>query len=287
MSESGVRAQIGLMVEGQMGLNWTRWRRVLEAAERAGYQCVFRSDHFTNAEPPDLDSLELFTSLTFAATHTSRVEFGSLVAPVTFRHPTMTLRQAAAIDDLSNGRLVLGLGAGWQAREHAHYGIPFGTFTSRFRTFTDALEISRRLLDDDAPVTFSGDVISVKDAVLLPRPKRRLPILIGGNGLNRSVPLAARYADEWNGVFIDVDAYRVRNRRLDELLQANGREPASVKRSYMGPFGNFQGNEGADRLDAYIEAGCQRFMLQFYDYDDLEPIERWAQDYLGRFHRAA
>ena len=79
-------------------------------------------------------------------------------------------------------------------------------------------------------------------------------------------------------------------RSLDEwceLLEANGRDPASVKRSFMGPFANFQGNEGADRLDAYIEAGCQRFMLQFYDYDNLEPIERWAQDYLPRFHAPA
>lgn len=279
-----MRAQIGLMVEGQMGLNWTRWRRVLDMAERAGYQCVFRSDHFTNAEAPDLDSLELFTSLTFAATHTTRIEFGSLVAPVTFRHPMMTLRQATAIDELSNGRLILGLGAGWQAREHEHYGIPFGTFTSRFRTLTDALEIGARLLGSDAPVTYSGEMLSVKDAVLLPRPRRKLPILIGGNGPRRSLPLAALYADEWNGVFIGVDDYHERNVRLTELLQARGRDPASVKRSFMGPFANFQGSEGIERLDAYIEAGCQRFMLQFYDYDDLDPIERWAQDNLRRFH---
>ena len=279
-----MRAQIGLMVEGQMGLNWTRWRRVLEMAERVGYQCVFRSDHFTNAQPPDMDSLELFTSLTFAATHTTRIEFGSLVAPVTFRHPMMTLRQATAIDELSDGRLVLGLGAGWQAREHAHYGIPFGTFGSRFRALTDALEIGERLLTSAAPVTWQGEVISVTDAVLLPRPARKLPILIGGNGPRRSLPLAARYADEWNGVFIPVATYRERNAQLTELLHARGRDPASVKRSFMGPFANFQGNAGLDSLDAYIEAGCQRFMLQFYDYDDLEPIERWAQDNLQRFH---
>lgn len=280
------RAQIGLMVEGQMGLNWARWRRVLDTAERAGYQCVFRSDHFTNAQAPDLDSLELFTSLTFAAMHTTRIEFGSLVAPVTFRHPMMTLRQATAIDELSNGRLVLGLGAGWQAREHEHYGIPFGTFPSRFRTLTDALEIGARLLGSDAPVTYTGEKISVRDAVLLPRPRRKLPILIGGNGPRRSLPLAARYADEWNGVFIDVATYRERNTQLTELLQAHGRDPTSVKRSFMGPFANFQGREGVERLETYIDAGCQRFMLQFYDYDVLDPIEQWAEDHLGYFHGA-
>ena len=278
-----MQAAIGLMVEGQMGLNWERWTRVLEMAERSGYQCVFRSDHFTNPSTPDLDSLELFTSLTYAAQKTKRIEIGSLVAPVTFRHPAMTVRQAAAIDDLSGGRLVLGLGAGWQQREHENYGIPFDDFPTRFRTLTDALEITTRLLASDAPVTYRGERLAVKDAVLLPRPKRRMPILIGGNGVKRSLPLAARYADEWNGVYLDPPTYRARNQRLDELLDERGRDRRSVKRSLMGPFSWAQGNEGVERLSAYVEAGCQRFMLQFLDYDDLDPIEAWAADNLKRF----
>ncbi|MBZ0289649.1 MAG: LLM class flavin-dependent oxidoreductase, partial [Anaerolineae bacterium] len=95
--------QIGIMIEGQNGLNWPRWRRILQVAEDSGYQCVFRSDHFTNNQPPELDSLELWVSLTYAASHTRRIEFGSLVAPVTFRHPALTVRMAAAVDDLSQG----------------------------------------------------------------------------------------------------------------------------------------------------------------------------------------
>lgn len=281
-----MKAAIGLMVEGQMGLNWDRWTRVLGMAERAGYQCVFRSDHFTNPALPDADSLELFTSLTYAATQTRRIEIGSLVAPVTFRHPTMTVRQAAAIDDLSGGRLVLGLGAGWQRREHENYGIPFDDFTRRFRTLTDALEITTRLLQSDAPVTYTGKHISVKDAVLLPRPKRKMPLLIGGNGPKRSLPLAAKFADEWNGVYVDPDTYRARNKLLDELLEKQGRPRDAVKRSLMGPFSWAQGGaQGIERLEAYIEAGCQRFMLQFTDYDNLEPIESWAAENLARFHR--
>jgi alkanesulfonate monooxygenase SsuD/methylene tetrahydromethanopterin reductase-like flavin-dependent oxidoreductase (luciferase family) len=278
-----VKAAIGLMIEGQFGLNWDRWTRVLDMAERAGYQCVFRSDHFTNPAEPDFDSLELFTSLTYAATRTKRIEFGSLVAPVTFRHPTMTVRQAAAIDDLSGGRLVLGLGAGWQRREHENYGIPFDDFPTRFNKLTDALEITTRLLQDAAPVHYLGKIISVHDAVLLPRPKRKIPILIGGNGPNRSLPLAAKYADEWNGVFLDVDNYRARSKRLDELLERQGRDPRSVKRSLMGPFGWAEGAQGIERLEQYIAAGCERFMLQFVDYDNLEPIEAWAAENLKRF----
>jgi F420-dependent oxidoreductase-like protein len=279
-----MRAAIGLMIEGQMGLNWERWQRVLDTAERAGFQCVFRSDHFTNPAPPDLDSLELFTSLTFAATQTQRIEFGSLVAPVTFRHPTMTVRQAAAIDELSGGRMVLGLGAGWQEREHINYGIPFDDFPTRFARLGDALEITHRLLHDAAPVSFSGQHIEVNDAVLKPRPPRPTPILIGGNGPRRTLPLAARYADEWNAVYAPVELFRERNTQLDGMLAERGRDPRTVKRSLMAPFAWAEGSEGLDRLDAYIEAGCQRFMLQYVDYDNLDPVERWAADHLARFH---
>ena len=279
-----MRAQIGLMIEGQAGLNWQRWDRVLKTAEDLGFQCVFRSDHFTNVGPPDLDSLELFVSLTYAATHTKRIEFGSLVAPVTFRHPTMTLRQAAQIDDLSGGRLILGLGAGWQEREHINYGIPFHDFTTRFEQLTDALEITQRLQASAEPVTYGGRHISVNDAVLLPRPARRTPILIGGNGPRRTLPLAAKYADEWNGVFIDAPTYAQRSAHLDELLVAQGRPPGAVKRSMMMPFDWVSGDDGVERIDSYIDAGCHRFMLQIVEYDDLTGVERWATANLERFH---
>lgn len=279
-----MRADVGIMIEGQMGLNWPRWDRVLKMAENVGFQCVFRSDHFTNPSPPDLDSLELFTSLTYAATHTSRIEFGSLVAPVTFRHPTMTLRQATQIGELSGGRLILGLGAGWQQREHDNYGIPFPDFKTRFELLTDELEIFQRLHDSTEPVTFHGRHISVNDAVLLPKPTRRTPILIGGNGPRRTLPLAAKYADEWNGVFVDAATFAERSDRLDELVREQDRAPDSVKRSVMIPFAWVSGGDGVEKLDAYIEKGCQRFMLQILEYDDLSEIERWGRSNLPRFH---
>ena len=97
------------------------------------------------------------------------------------------------------------------------------------------------------------------------------------------MPLAAKYADEWNGVFLDVDGYRARNQRLNELLDKQGRDPRSVKRSLMGPFSWAEGANGIETLEAYIDAGCQRFMLQFTDYDNVEPIEAWAANNLKRF----
>ena len=96
--------KIALMVEGQMGLNWSRWKKFATAVEEMGYAGLYRSDHYTNPKPPDMDSLELWVSLTWLASHTRSIEFGPLVSPLSFRDPTMTARMASAVDDLSGGR---------------------------------------------------------------------------------------------------------------------------------------------------------------------------------------
>lgn len=303
---------IGLMLEGQIGLTWERWQRLLRAAEDFGFQCVFRSDHFTNPEPPDEASLEAWTSLTYAASATTEIEFGTLVSPITFRHPSMLVRTAAAIDDLSGGRLVFGLGAGWNEREHRNYGIPFYDRDTRFEMLTDALEITSRLLISDAPVAYKGKHFSLEDAVLLPRPQRAggPPILIGGNGPKRTLPLAAEFADEWNGVFIDPQTYRERNDRLDELLAERMRAPGDVKRSLMTQI-NFGVDEAdwaqvkaerglkddpgvkiegtaamvVDQIGAFVDAGVERFMLQWLQLDDIDRLEVLARDVLPHFHK--
>src|SRR5690606_37342146 len=226
---------VGLLLEGQMGLTWSRWSRILEVAETLGYQCVFRSDHFTNPQPPDVESLEAWVSLTYAVSHTSRIEFGTLVSPVTFRHPSILVRMAAAIDDLSGGRLVFGMGVGWQDREHHNFGVAFPGRKTRYEMLRDELEIAARLLSSDEPVSYAGKHYSLHDAILLPRPQRAggPPILIGGNGPKRTLPLAAEFADEWNGVFLDPATYRERSMLLDDLLSERGRERGDVKRSMM------------------------------------------------------
>ena len=176
--------QIGLMIEGQWGLTWERWRALLKAAEDYGFQCVFRSDHYTIG-PPDMDSLETWVSLTLAATETKRIEFGTLVCPTTFRHPALTARMAAQVDDLSGGRLVLGLGAGWHEREHKQFGIPFYDKATRYAMLEDALEVTTRLFKSETPVSYAGAHYPLDEAILLPRPQRAggPPILIGGNGM--------------------------------------------------------------------------------------------------------
>jgi hypothetical protein len=189
-------------------------------------------------------------------------------------------RQVAAIDATCRRPVVLG-SRGLAAAQATTTPFPWQLHVA-LETFTDALEITHRLLTQDAPVTFVGKQLSVSDAVLLPRPRRRMPILIGGNGEKRTLPLAAKYADEWNGVYLDVAAYKSRNVLLDGLLEKAGRDPRSVKRSLMCPFAWAQSSE-ASAPRSVCRCHCERFMLQFMDYDRLEPPKP-GQRSISAFH---
>ncbi len=305
--------KISLMIEGQNGLNWPRWQRIAQATEDLGFAGLYRSDHYTNANPPDLDSLELWVSLTWLASHTRRIEFGPLVSPVSFRHPSMTARMASAIDDLSEGRLVLGIGAGWQEREHHNFGLELLEIDERFERFNEGLEVISLLLASNLPVDYEGNYFRLEGAILLPRPRRRNgpPILIGGNGEKRTLPLAARLADEWNAVYITPAEFSRLNARLDELLLKEGRSMNEVRRSLMTGcvLGLDQsevarkvaartqnkrdaaqlrehgvlvgtGTEIQAQLDELERAGVQQVMLQWLDLDDLSGIEALAAQVL-------
>src|SRR6266516_1457891 len=143
---------VSLMLEGQYGVTWPHWKNLVAEAENLGFAGMFRSDHFTNASPPDMDSLEMIVSLTYLADHTQRIHFGPMVAPISFREPTLLARQAAAIDDLSGGGLLLGLCAGWQDREHTLFGHDLGDIPTRMTRLEEGLEVVTRLLLSDDPV---------------------------------------------------------------------------------------------------------------------------------------
>lgn len=147
---------ISIQIEGQNGLTWPRWQRISQTAEELGFAGLFRSDHFTNMRPPDIDSLELIVSLTHLASHSQRIHFGPLVAALSFRDPRILARQAANIDDLCGGRFILGLGAGWQEREHTVWGFDLGDIPTRMARFEEGLQIITQLLKSDQPVTFEG-----------------------------------------------------------------------------------------------------------------------------------
>jgi F420-dependent oxidoreductase-like protein len=302
--------EIAIMIEGQNGLTWPRWQKIVRLVEDFGFIGLYRSDHFTNANPPDKESLEMWVSLTWLASNTKRIEFGPLVSPISFRHPALTARVAAAVDDLSGGRLTLGLGAGWQEREHNLFGFDLMKPVERFNRFEEGLEVVTRLLRSDVPVSFMGKYFQLREALLLPRPQRTNGprILIGGIGSKRTLPLTARFADEWNCIFSKPETFSTLNARLDDLLKAEGRDSTAVRRSMM--TGCYFGRSDAvlkqklesrgkrfdqlrdngvivgtssqvkDQLHELEQVGLQRVMLQWLDLDDLDGLEALAKSVL-------
>jgi F420-dependent oxidoreductase-like protein len=307
---------IAVFLEGQNGLTWERWQRIAAASEELGFAGLYRSDHFTNASPPDKESLELWVSLTWLASNTKRIEFGPVVSPISFRNPTFTARMAAAVDDLSGGRLSLGLGAGWQEREHNNYGFDLLPKSQRFERFEEGIKVISSLLQSDQPVDFSGKYYHLEEGIILPRPQRSggPPILIGGNGMKRTLPLTARYAREWNALMATPERFEELNHHLDELLADQSRAPGEVRRSMMVGciFANDENqlqervaartkgertaedlrergmivgtaDQMAEQINQLAQVGVQRVMLQWIDLDDLDGLEAIAKNVLPQF----
>lgn len=303
--------KISIMIEGQNGLNWSYWKKIVKTVEDSGFYGLYRSDHFTNANPPDKDSLELWTSLTYLATTTRRIKFGSLVSPISFRNPVMTARMAAAVDDLSSGRLKLGLGAGWQEREHRMYGFDLLGVKERFKRFEEGLFIIINLLQSNDLLTIDGEYFQIEDALLLPRPQRQNgpEILIGGNGEKYTFPLVVKFANEWNAIFLTPENFRIKNHQLDQMLLSKGKKPETINRSLMTNLtygineeilrkklkgrdqqemiqkGIIVGSslQVAEKLTEYKDAGVNEIMLQWLDLDDLDGLIHFAEQILPEF----
>lgn len=306
--------EVAIMIEGQNGLTWPRWQAITQKAEELGFVGVYRSDHYTNARPPDKESLELWVSMTWLASHSTKLEFGQLVSPPAFRHPSITARMAAAVDDLSGGRFHLGLGAGWQEREHDLFGLDLLEIPERMDRFEEYLKVTKRLLRSDEPVSFDGQFYELEEAILLPRPQRAggPPIVVGGNGPQRTMPLTAEHADEWNAIGLTPAAFAEKNKRMDQLMADAGRKPADVRRSMMVGTVFAQSDAELDKkleargakadelrdrgvvvgtADEFTEqvmalgaAGLQRVMLQWLDLDDLDGLQAMAEAVLSAAH---
>ena len=298
---------LAILLESQKGLNWRNWQRFAGAVEELGFAALYRSEHFVYPTPPDCDSLDLWSSLTWLASHTRRIEFGPLVSPVSMRHPVLTARAAIDVDNLSGGRLRLGLGAGWVEREHRMFGFALGEMKERFARFDEALHVITHLLRSDEPLTFNGQFYQLEEAHLIPRPERPggTPIVIGGRGPLRTLPLVVKYADEWNTFRIPLEQVASMSARLNELLAQAGRDPASLRRSMMigVVFGRSEAEVRArmggasfealreknlvgtpsqivDQIGEYQRLGIQRMILQWFDAEDLDLLEQIATSVL-------
>jgi len=312
--------RIGLMVEGQNGLTWERWIHIIQTAERLGLSSVCRSDHyFIGAHKSSLDA---YLTFAIAARETKRIRFGPLVSPVTFRSPIDVGRMAAQINQLSNGRFLLGLGAGWYQAEHDQHGIPFPPVKERFDRLEEAINVIKALWGQ-GPATYEGRYYKVREIDCLPKPVSGAgtPILIGGKGEKRTLPMVARYADEWNAVNDKVDVYRQKTEVLAAECEKLGRDPATVHRSMMA-FGLVAGDgrsldrltrhhmemsgatgspadyraakveqsnwivgltdEVVDKLGAFAELGVEEVQFQVFNFDSDEVPSYYASEVAPR-----
>jgi probable F420-dependent oxidoreductase len=199
------------------------------AAEECGFDSIWLGDHLLY-DDPERGPWEAWTLLSALAAVTERVRLGPLVACAGFRPPGLLAKMAATIDEVSGGRFVLGIGAGWNEREFRAFGIPFDHRVSRFE---EAFAIVRGLLAGER-VTFTGRFHSAEDAVLLPRPAGRVPLMIGSNG-PRMLAAALPHADAWNTWYVDygntAEGFAALNARISEAVERAGRDPADIVRS--------------------------------------------------------
>lgn len=299
-----------VFVEPQQGATYADQLAVAQAAERLGYSAFFRSDHYLamagDGLPGPTDS---WVTLGGIARETSTIRLGTMVTSATFRYPGPLAIAVAQVDEMSGGRVELGLGAGWFAEEHEAYAIPFPALGERFDRLEEQLQIITGFWD--TPVgehfDFTGKHYTVKNSPALPKPAQaRPPVIIGGGGAKRTPALAACFASEFNIPFVDIDTLTTQFGRVRAAVAAAGRAPESI--TYSAAFVLCAGKDDAeiarraaaigrevdemrgnsptvgtpaeivDKLAPFIAAGVQRIYLQVLDMSDLDHLEFFSKE---------
>lgn len=290
---------------GHLGGPLAELRRLWRFADEAGFDWFSVSDHFQESPPQggDLDCLEAVSTMAVAAAETRHVRLGCLVFCVNYRNPGLLAKALCTIDHVSGGRVECGIGAGWHEIEYRAFGIPFASIGVREDQLEEYAQILR-LLFDQRVASFPGKHFQLHDARCNPKPLQpRLPIWIGGRGEKRTLRAAARYADGWNGPYLDPETWKAKNAVLDAWCRQEGRDPKTILRTvnvgfYVGAdaggaarqekllhaqWGADLGGRGGflrgtpkqtlDMLAAYRDAGVARLNIALrqgpYDWDAL------------------
>jgi F420-dependent oxidoreductase-like protein len=305
--------RLRIFTEPQQGASYATLRRVAQAAERLGFDAFFRSDHYLSMGdgsglPGPTDA---WATLAALAVETSRIRLGTLVSPVTFRLPGPLAISVAQVDQMSGGRVELGLGTGWFDTEHAAYGIPFPPIAERFGQLEEQLAIITGLwtTPENDRFSFRGSHYQLTDSPALPKPvqRPRPPVLVGGAGPRRTPRLAAAYADEYNVGFSGVQDSAAAFGRVREACAAAGRDAASMRYSVAQtvccgrdaaelerragaigqPLDQLRAHgvagtpaEVTDRIGQYAEIGADGVYLQVLDLDDIDHLELIAAEVL-------
>ena len=305
--------RLRIFTEPQQGASYATLRRVAKAAEDLGFDAFFRSDHYLkmgggSGEPGPSDA---WATLAGLAVETSGIRLGTLVTSATFRYPGPLAITVAGIDEMSGGRVELGLGAGWYDGEHKAYGIPFPPLKERFDRFEEQLAIITGLWSTPVGQTFSydGAYYSLTNSPALPKPVQRpkVPVIIGGGGARRTPALAARYADEFNAAFVPAADVAAGFGRVRDACAAEGRDPGSMvfstaqvvccgkdeaelarRAAAIGrDLSDLRSNglagspsEIVDKLGAFADAGATTAYLQVLDLADLDHLDLLASEVL-------
>ncbi len=236
-----------LMIEAQQGCSYSDQLALARRAEAAGFETFLRSDHYDSfpgeAGRPTTDAWAVLAGL---ARETSRIRLGVLVSPVTFRHPGNLAKLASTVDEMSGGRLDVGVGAGWNQAEHDHHGFPFPAIGVRAEMLEEQLEILRGLWQGPDGWSFSGRHYQVSGGRFRPRPVQQPapPIIVGGEGSPRSMRIAVRFADEFNLSSASPEQAAERFARLDVVARDAGRDPTALRHSAM--VGALVGRDAAE-----------------------------------------
>jgi alkanesulfonate monooxygenase SsuD/methylene tetrahydromethanopterin reductase-like flavin-dependent oxidoreductase (luciferase family) len=248
--------RFALMIEAQQGLSYDDQLAIVRRAESVGFESFFRSDHYASFPGPgDRPTTDAWAVLAGLARETSRITLGALVSPVTFRHPGNFVKLVTTVDQMSGGRVEVGVGAGWNDQDHEPLGLPFPDIDERADMLEDQLELLHGLWTQPPGWSFDGHRIRVRDGVLRAGPvdvpgrprengRVRPRIITGGGGSPRGFRIAARYADEFNITSSSPDDVRAKEAQLDEACRAIGRDPASLSRSAM--VGTLIGRDDAE-----------------------------------------
>ena len=300
--------RVCLMIEGQEDVSWEEWRALAEACEGSGIDALFRSDHYLSVMGHGgRGSLDAWTTIGALAASTSTLRLGTLVSPVTFRHPSVLAKSVVTADHVAGGgRIELGLGAGWLEAEHAAYGLPFPPTAERFEMLEEQIEIVRREWAEDE-LDFDGRHYELHGLNALPKPRAPINLLVGGQAKPRSLALASRWADEYNLVMMSAEDARNRVPRIREAWEAAGREAPVISLMTASIIGADEDDlerraaevaqvrgedaDGSDflaaldphwltgtveqlreRLGELEEAGVERVMLQYLPHRDLDGV---------------
>ena len=310
-----------LMLEGQEGVTWPQWIEIARTCERLGFDALLTSDHYlsvVNAEEPG--SNDAWTLLGALAASTERLRLGTMVSPVTFRLPAVLAKAATTVDRISDGRVELGMGAGWWDQEHRTHGIPFPAAPERFEMLEEQLEIVHGLWSEDV-FSFEGRYYALEECRFLPKPVQRPhpPIVLGGKGGPRLARMVARWAEGFNRVGGTPDELRASIERVSDAVARAGRDRASVTMSFMtwvfvgrtdaewrdradrarrmdptaGSLEEYLDDisrdcivgtvdQAVERMNEYAAAGAQRFVLNHELFDDLDQIELMAEEIIPK-----